>query len=165
MNILIYVRIILWQKISWQYSIQKIISRCKQHFKIRKEHVLIKCLFNKAPPYLLYCKDLVKPYYVKGVHRVKKEICSQMFYKIVVLESFAKFTGKHLCWSQFLIKLQALLGESIQVFCLKVFLKILQFSKENTWECYTIFKNLYFEEYLPATASIHHKCFPMKCFF
>ena len=29
-----------------------------------------------------------------------------MFYKIVVLESFAKFTGKPLCWGNFLIKLQ-----------------------------------------------------------
>ena len=48
---------------------------------------------------------MVKPYYIKGVHRVKKNICSQMFYKVVVLESFVKFTGKHLRWSHFLIKL------------------------------------------------------------
>ena len=32
---------------------------------------------------------------------------SQMFYKIVVLENFAKLTGKHLSWSVFLIKLKA----------------------------------------------------------
>ena len=32
---------------------------------------------------------------------------SQMFFKIGVLKKFAKFTGKHLCWSRFLIKLQA----------------------------------------------------------
>ena len=55
---------------------------------------------------LLYCKDMVKPYYIKGVQR-DKNICSHMFYKVVALESFAKFTGKHLCWSHFLIKLQA----------------------------------------------------------
>ena len=30
---------------------------------------------------------------------------SQMFYKIGVLKNFAKFTGKHLCWSHFLMKL------------------------------------------------------------
>ena len=30
--------------------------------------------------------------------------CSQMFYKIVVLKNFAKFTGKPLCWSHFLNK-------------------------------------------------------------
>ena len=29
---------------------------------------------------------------------------SQIFYKIAVLKYFANFTGKHLCWSLFLIK-------------------------------------------------------------
>ena len=38
---------------------------------------------------------MAKAYYIKGVHRV------------VALESFAKFAGKHLCWSHFSIKLQA----------------------------------------------------------
>ena len=33
---------------------------------------------------------------------------SQMFFKIGVLKIFSIFTGKHLCWSLFLIKLQAL---------------------------------------------------------
>ena len=32
----------------------------------------------------------------------------QMFFKIEVLKNFANFTGKHLCWSLFLIKFQAL---------------------------------------------------------
>ena len=32
---------------------------------------------------------------------------SQMFFKIGVLKNIANFTGKHLCWSLFLIKLQA----------------------------------------------------------
>ena len=31
----------------------------------------------------------------------------QMFFKIDVLKSFANFTGKHLCWSLFLKRLQA----------------------------------------------------------
>ena len=30
-------------------------------------------------------------HYIKSVHRVKIKTCLQMFYKIVVLESFAKF--------------------------------------------------------------------------
>ena len=34
-------------------------------------------------------------------------IRSQMFFKIGVLKNSANFTGKHLCWSFFLIKLQA----------------------------------------------------------
>ena len=37
---------------------------------------------------------------------------SQMFFKIGVLKKFAMFTGKHLCWSLFLRKLQA----GLQVF-------------------------------------------------
>ena len=61
--------------------------------------------FKTRKPHLLYYKDMVKPYYIKGVHRVKKNMCSQMFYKIVVLERFCKFRGKHLCWSHFLIEL------------------------------------------------------------
>ena len=32
---------------------------------------------------------------------------SELFYKKTVLKNFAIFTGKHLCWSSFLIKLQA----------------------------------------------------------
>ena len=33
---------------------------------------------------------------------------SQMFYKITAPKNFANFTGRHLCWSLFLIRLQAL---------------------------------------------------------
>ena len=33
--------------------------------------------------------------------------CSQMFFKTGVLNNFAIFTGKHLCWSLFMIKLKA----------------------------------------------------------
>ena len=32
---------------------------------------------------------------------------SQMLFEIDVLKNFSNFTGKHLCWSLFLIKLQA----------------------------------------------------------
>ena len=32
---------------------------------------------------------------------------SQKFFKIGVLKNFTNFTGKHLCWNLFLIKLQA----------------------------------------------------------
>ena len=33
---------------------------------------------------------------------------SQMFFKIGILKNFANFTGKHMCWSLFLIKLLVL---------------------------------------------------------
>ena len=38
---------------------------------------------------------------------ISRSYCSQMFFKIHVLKNFAVFTEKHLCWSLFLIKLQA----------------------------------------------------------
>ena len=50
-----------------------IIFHTEKYFKRRKEHVLIKCLLDKVLPYLLYCKDMVKPYYIKGVRKVKKK--------------------------------------------------------------------------------------------
>ena len=40
----------------------------------------------------------------------------QMFYKIGVIENFAKFTGKYLSWSHFFIKLHALRGSLTSVF-------------------------------------------------
>ena len=83
MNILIYL-LICDKKISTNIPYKK-------HLKIRKEHILING----------------KTYYIKGVHRVTKNIGSQVFYKAIVLESFAKFTGKDLSWSHFLLKLEA----------------------------------------------------------
>ena len=44
-------------------------TELQQHYKIRKEHVLIKFLFKKVPPYILYCKNMVKAYYAKGVQK------------------------------------------------------------------------------------------------
>ena len=34
--------------------------------------------------------------------------CLQVFFKIGLIKNFTEFTGKHLCWRPFLIKLQAL---------------------------------------------------------
>ena len=40
--------------------------------------------------------------------RISRSSRSQIFFKIGVLKNFAIFIGKHMCWSLFLIKLQAL---------------------------------------------------------
>ena len=45
-----------------------------------------------------------------------------MFFKIGVLKNFANFAGKHLCWSLFLIKLQAYSKQKQS--CLHMFFKI-----------------------------------------
>ena len=42
----------------------------------------------------------------------------QMFFKIGVLKNYAIFTGKHLCWSYFLIKLQA--GHILDLYCVRL---------------------------------------------
>ena len=39
--------------------------------------------------------------------RIVRSSRSQMFFSIDLLKGFAHFTGKHLCWSLFLIKFQA----------------------------------------------------------
>ena len=44
---------------------------------------------------------MVKTYCIKGVQ--KKLFADAL--KLGALENFAKFTGKHLCWRQFLMKL------------------------------------------------------------
>ena len=59
---------------------------------------LIKHVFLITSTIFLYCKNMVKPCYSKGVRRSR----SQMFYEKGVLENFTKFTGKHLRWSHFL---------------------------------------------------------------
>ena len=41
------------------------------------------------------------------VESIIRNSLSQMFFKICVLKIFPVFTGKHLCWRLFLIKLQA----------------------------------------------------------
>ena len=50
--------------------------------------------------------------FIKSRYRSSR---SQMFFKIGVLKNFAMFTGKHLCWSLFLIKLQAFRCFSVNI--------------------------------------------------
>ena len=62
-----------------------------------------------------------------------------------VLKNFASFTGKHPCWSLFLIKLQAF--------------RVATLLKETPTQVFSseiceIFKNTYFEEFLRMTASV-----------
>ena len=62
-------------------------------------------------------------------------------------KNLANFTGKHLCWSLFLIKLQAFRCIPVKFAC--VFLLTQVFSCEIC----QIFQNTYFEEHLQTTAS------------
>ena len=50
---------------------------------------------------------------------------SQMFFKIGAVKNLAMFTGKHLCWNLFLIKLQDLRHETLlKIYCNKGILYI-----------------------------------------
>ena len=92
---------------------RKLSLNCKQYSK------KIKCLFRKVllsnmvfKANILYCKDMIKHLYQKNIKKIQSQknnnnCCSQMFHKIYLLEYFVKFIGKQLCWSHFLIKLQA----------------------------------------------------------
>ena len=66
----------------------------------------------------------------------------QMFFKISVLKNFAIFTGKHLCWSYFLIELQR------PAILLKRDSNTVSFC-----EYCEIFKDAYFEEHMQTVAS------------
>ena len=44
----------------------------------------------------------------------RKSSRSHVFFKIVILKNFAILTGKHLCWSIFLFKLQACIKKRLQ---------------------------------------------------
>ena len=61
----------------------------------------------------------------------------EVFCKNGVLKIFEDFTGKQLCWSLFLIKLQALQALTQMFYC----------------EICKIFENTYFEEHLRTAAS------------
>ena len=64
----------------------------------------------------------------------KRSIRSQMFFKIGILKNFTIFTGKHLCWSVSLIKLQTF---RLQHKCFPVkfvtFLKTPYFTEHLWW--------------------------------
>ena len=58
-------------------------------------------MFFKTDVFKIFAKLIL-------VHRViYSSSPSQIFFKMGFLKNFANFTGKHLCWSLFLIKLQA----------------------------------------------------------
>ena len=90
------------------------------------------------------------------IKNICRSIRSQMFFKIGALKNFAIFTGKHLCWSLFLIKLQA-----FRCFPMNIakFLRA-AFFIENfhclllQMFCFTIYFQKDFAEYIVAIHSI-----------
>ena len=90
---------------------------------------------------------------------------SQVFFKIGVLKNFASFTGKHLCWSLFLITLQVSqkIMFSIKDFFSKFdqicnFLRIWSYLLKKS-----LMENFIFCEACNAVKKrLQHRCFPVK---
>ena len=78
-----------------------------------------------------------------------------MFYKKSVLKNFANFTGKHLCWSLFLINLQDL---DLQLYWKETLTQV--FSSEIS----EIFKYTYFKEHLRVNVFTNIKMERINCF-
>ena len=70
----------------WNFS-------CKWHFSLKTQKTLWK--------HILYDTILI----FQQVFWINRSSRSEMFFKIDILKNFAIITGKHLCWSPFLIKL------------------------------------------------------------
>ena len=77
----------------------------KQHSRTRKELNKITCLNVFLVRFLSYLYN-TRIWLNLIMFKVFRSSRSQMFHKIGVLKKFAKFTGKHLCLSHFLIKLR-----------------------------------------------------------
>ena len=80
---------------------RKFSLKCKQNSKTRKNMFKLNVFLIRFLQYLYIARiwlNLITSKAFRGN-------LLQMFYKIGVLEKFAKFAGKHLCWSHFLIKL------------------------------------------------------------
>ena len=96
-------------------------SQSPGSLKIKAVASLIRETWTIAPTSLLKknltYSSLFKAYFMKSFAAAKSSLVfiknrcrgsrSHMFFKIGVLKNFTIFTGKHLCWSLFLIKLQA----------------------------------------------------------
>ena len=62
----------------------------------------------------MFSRGVERGYWHKWVNSKFRISRSQMLFKICVLKNFTVLTGKHLCWSLFLIKLQHSFGQLIK---------------------------------------------------
>ena len=77
-----------------------VVTRCTTRLSFYKRSKLNVFLIRFLP-----CLYTTKIWLNLITLKVFRSSRSQMFYKVGVFKNFAKFTGKHLCWSHFLIKL------------------------------------------------------------
>ena len=102
-----------------------------------------KCFFQTYATSIFHFFEKLFYYYDCKLWNIYKNTCAfifllwnqkqppEVFYQKVVLKNFATFTGKHLCWNLFLIKLQAFRPDSKKDFNTGVFLWILRNFEEH----------------------------------
>ena len=73
---------------------------------------LTKSLFSKIAGLQVFSCEHLLPQVSFFTHFDFRSSGLQMFFKIGILKDFAVFTGKHLCWSLFLIKLVEIRDET-----------------------------------------------------
>ena len=86
------------------HSLSFVLTRCSNRCHSLSRDVPLVCLF---------LKDLLNAPLYFEMYRTSR---SQMFFKIGVLKNFTIFTGKHLSWKLFLIKLQAFQSSGLQLY-------------------------------------------------
>ena len=114
-----------WQKKHWMYIFRKMLTPVWAATNIEKTHLLesssscVDLIFIWVKPvhairrtHTLLCKLLLSNcvcwnWRKDWLFNTSRSSYSQMFFEIGVLKNFAIFTGKYLCWTLFLIKLQA----------------------------------------------------------
>ena len=108
------------------------------HANVSYKTCICKCNIKHA-----YVGDGLKPYWLNSLEKARSSR-ARMFFKIGVLKNFANYTGKHLCWSLFL--LNSNLSNIVEFLRKCLFTEHLRrlllslnstFSKLPTWTCKT----------------------------
>ena len=81
-----------------------------------------------------------------------------MFFKIDVPKDFAIFTGKHLCWSLFLIWFQALSYECSEIFKNTLFTEHLQWLRLTTFDTNTLHHEIPIEDVQANAYDVIYMC-------
>ena len=87
-------------------NIYKRCSSCNRFFKVCITFIIIFIFFHMLNEVNLIC------FHILSLGRGRSSR-SQIFFKIGVLKKFTIFTGKLLCWSLFLMKLQAFMPATL----------------------------------------------------
>ena len=92
-----------WQQVTNKDNEWKRVIKRMETNKSKQNSAIFVSKLNKRPIWFL--NNFIQ-FFMQYIATIRNSR-SQMFFKIGVYKNFAIFTGKHLCWGLFLIKLQA----------------------------------------------------------